>query len=139
MNAGWFSISRWLGIVGKELIQLKRDRLTFGMIVGIPVIQLVLFGFAINSDPKHLPTALLIADHSEFTRSLVSAMANSEYFRIVGETPDEAQGRAALLRGTAQFVLTIPPDFTSRLLRGDRPTVLLEADASDPTATGFVT
>ena len=72
----YFSISRWLGIVGKEFIQLKRDRLTFGMIVGIPIIQLTLFGFAINSDPKHLPTAALIADRSEFSRDILAALRN---------------------------------------------------------------
>ena len=77
MNGGLFSFSRWLGIVGKEFIQLKRDRLTFGMIVGIPVVQLVLFGFAINSDPKRLPTALLVADRSEFSRSILAALQNS--------------------------------------------------------------
>src|SRR6516165_10225021 len=81
----FFSISRWLGIVGKEFIQLKRDRLTFGMVVGIPIIQLILFGFAINSDPKHLPTAALIADKSEFSRSIIAALRNSEYFQFIGE------------------------------------------------------
>ena len=74
----YFSLSRWLGIVGKEFIQLRRDRLTFGMIVGIPIIQLVLFGFAINSDPKHLPTALLDFDRSEFSRSIEAALANRD-------------------------------------------------------------
>jgi len=87
--SSWFSWSRWLGIVAKEFIQLKRDRLTFGMIVGIPVIQLTLFGYAINSDPKHLPTALLVAEHSEFSRSIVASMRNSDYFAFVGEAADE--------------------------------------------------
>ena len=87
---GWFSWSRWLGIVGKEFIQLKRDRLTFGMIVGIPVVQLVLFGFAINSDPKHLPTAALIADRGEFTRSILAGLKNSNYFDYIGEAANEA-------------------------------------------------
>ena len=89
----WFSLSRWLGIVGKEFIQLKRDRLTFGMIVGIPVMQLMLFGFAINSDPKHLPTALLVADRSEFSRSILAGLQNSDYFDFVGEARDEADAR----------------------------------------------
>ena len=88
--SGWFSWSRWLGIVGKEFIQLKRDRLTFGMIVGIPVIQLVLFGYAINSDPKHLPTAALIADSSEFSRSILAGLRNSQYFEFIGEAASEA-------------------------------------------------
>ncbi|MFO1415696.1 MAG: ABC transporter permease [Burkholderiales bacterium] len=132
----WFSVSRWWAIVCKEFLQLRRDRVTFAMIVGIPIIQLTLFGYAINTDPKHMPTALIVEDHSEFTRTFVAAMRNSDYFRITGELPDAEAGRAALARGTAQFVLTIPPDFTQKLLRGERPSILLEADASDPTATG---
>ena len=123
-------------MVGKEFIQLRRDRVTFAMIVGIPIIQLTLFGYAINTDPKHLPTAVIAADHSEFTRSLVQAMRTSDYFRIVGELPNEQAGRDALARGDVQFVLSIPPNFTRALLRGERPAVLLEADATDPTATG---
>ena len=139
MNAeagGWFSLQRWWAMVGKEFLQLRRDRITFAMIVGIPIIQLLLFGYAINTDPKHMPTAILAYDHSEFTRSFVAAMQVSEYFHVVGELPDEEAGRRALAVGTAQFVLTIPAGFTTSLLRGERPSLLLEADASDPTATG---
>ncbi len=132
----WFSVSRWLGIVGKEFIQLKRDRLTFGMIVGIPIIQLVLFGFAINSDPKHLPTAALIADRSEFSRSILAGLRNSEYFAFIGEARDEADADRMLATGEAQFVVSIPADFSKRLVRGERPAVLVEADATDPMATG---
>jgi len=132
----WFSISRWLGIVGKEFIQLKRDRLTFGMIVGIPIIQLILFGFAINSDPKHLPTAALIADHSEFSRDILAALKNTDYFAFIGEARDEADADRMLATGEAQFVVTIPPDFSKRLVRGERPALLVEADATDPVATG---
>jgi ABC-2 type transport system permease protein len=135
-TASWFSFQRWWAMVTKEFLQLRRDRVTFAMIVGIPIIQLTLFGYAINTDPKHMPTALIVQDHSEFTRSFIAALANSEYFRIIGEVPDEAAGRTALAQGTAQFVVTIPADFTRRLLRGERPSILLEADASDPTATG---
>jgi ABC-2 type transport system permease protein len=133
---GWFSLQRWWAMVGKEFLQLRRDRITFAMIVGIPIIQLLLFGYAINTDPKHMPTAILAYDHSEFTRSFVAAMQVSEYFHVVGELPDEEAGRRALAVGTAQFVLTIPSGFTTSLLRGERPSLLLEADASDPTATG---
>ncbi len=132
----WFAFARWWAIVTKEFRQLRRDRVTFAMIVGIPIIQLTLFGYAINTDPKDMPTALIVADRSEFTRSFVAAMRNSGYFRITGELDSEAQGRRALAQGTAQFVLSIPADFTPRLLRGERPALLLEADASDPTATG---
>ncbi|MEP6656918.1 MAG: ABC transporter permease [Betaproteobacteria bacterium] len=131
----YFSLSRWLGIVAKEFIQLRRDRLTFGMIVGIPVVQLVLFGYAINSDPKHLPTAVLSADRSEFTRSILSGLKNSEYFSFVGEARDEREADRMLATGKVQFVVTIPQDFTRALLRGERPALLLEADATDPSAT----
>ncbi|MGH8800124.1 MAG: ABC transporter permease, partial [Casimicrobiaceae bacterium] len=136
MNGGLFSFSRWLGILGKEFIQLKRDRLTFGMIVGIPIIQLVMFGYAINSDPKRLPTALLVADRSEFSRSILSGLRNSSYFDFIGEAKDEDDADRMLARGEAQFVVTIPADFSRRLVRGEHPAMLVEADATDPTATG---
>ena len=131
-----FSFSRWWAMVLKEFLQLKRDRLTFGMVIGIPLVQLALFGYAINTDPKHMPTAVIAADRSEFTRSFIAALEQSDYFRIVAELPDEAAGRKALLRGEVMFVLNIPPDFTRKLLRGDRPALLVEADATDPVATG---
>ncbi len=136
MNGGFFSLSRWLGIVGKEFIQLKRDRLTFAMIVGIPVVQLVMFGYAINSDPKRLPTALLVADRSEFSRSILAGLQNSSYFDFIGEARDEGDADRMLATGKAQFVVTIPADFSRRLVRGERPAMLIEADATDPTATG---
>ena len=132
----FFSFSRWLGIVGKEFIQLKRDRLTFGMIVGVPIIQLVLFGFAINSDPKNLPTMLLDVDKSEFSRSIASALANSGYFAFIGEASGEDEADHALATGRTQFVVTIPAGFSRALIRGEHPDVLVEADATDPTATG---
>ncbi|HKT73655.1 MAG TPA: ABC transporter permease [Steroidobacteraceae bacterium] len=131
----FFSAGRWWSIVHKEFLQLRRDRITFAMIVGIPIMQLALFGYAINSDPKHLPTGLLVQDHSEFTRTFIAGMTASKYFDIVQQLPDEEVGRTALARGELQFVLTIPPDFTRRLLRGERPPLLLEADATDPSAT----
>ena len=128
------SWSRWVGIMLKEFIQLMRDRLTFGMIIGIPVLQLVLFGFAINTDPKHLPTAVLSNDDSPYARRLVAAMRNSGYFAIEDSVHTEADARALMERGQVQFVLTIPGDFTRRLVRGESPRLALEADASDPTA-----
>lgn len=127
-----FSFSRWWGIIIKEFLQLKRDRLTFGMMVGIPIIQLTLFGFAINTDPKHLPTAVVSYDQSEFTRTLISAMETSEYYAIDTRfaTPSEAQ--EGLKKGEILFILTIPADFAQKLLRGEKPSLLLEADATDP-------
>jgi ABC-2 type transport system permease protein len=130
-----FSFSRWLGILIKEFIQLKRDRLTFGMIVGIPIIQLMLFGFAINSDPKHLPTAVVMADPGPFARAYVAAMQNSEYFSVVGSV-DEREADRLLDRSEVQFVVTFPAGFHRDLVRGRTPTLLVEADASDPMAVG---
>jgi ABC-2 type transport system permease protein len=129
-------VQRWWSIVLKEFLQLRRDRVTFAMIVGLPIMQLLLFGFAINTDPRQLTTAVIAADHSEFTRSLVAGMQASTYFRVVGTLPDEAAGREALMKGDVQFVVNIPADFTRRLVRGERPAVLVEADATDPSATG---
>ncbi|KVC26691.1 ABC transporter permease [Burkholderia pseudomultivorans] len=130
-----FSVARWWSIVLKEFLQLRRDRVTFAMIVGVPIIQLALFGFAINTDPKHLPTAVIVADPSPFARSFIAAMRNSAYFDIVETLPDEAAGRDALARGDVLFVLNVPADFSRRLLRGERPSLLVEADATDPVAT----
>ena len=131
-----FSWNRCWAMVKKEFLQLRRDRITFAMIIGIPIVQLTLFGYAINTDPKHLPTGVIVADHSEFTRTFIAALTTSDYFRIVGELPDEAAGRTALEDGSLSFVVSIPPEFTRRLLRGERPALVVEADASDPVATG---
>jgi ABC-2 type transport system permease protein len=127
---------RLWAVVLKEFVQMRRDRVTFGMMVGIPLLQLMLFGFAINSDPRHLPTALRMADQGPFARALVTALKQSEYFAIVREAGTEVEAANLLQRGEVQFVINIPEDFTRRLLRGERPTVLIEADASDPAATG---
>jgi ABC-2 type transport system permease protein len=134
MTSAGFSGRRWLGIVVKEFIQLKRDRLTFGMIIGIPVLQLLLFGFAINTDPKNLPTVVFAADSSIFARSFVAALENTGYFKVTSVVPDEATAERLIAAGEAQFVISIPADFSRRLARGEQPQVLLEADASDPTA-----
>jgi ABC-2 type transport system permease protein len=131
-----WSFTRFRAIASKEFLQLRRDRITFAMVLGIPVVQLLLFGYAINTDPKDLPTAVIVSDQSEFTRTYLAAMKTTGYFHLVGELPDEEAGRAALARGDVQFVLNIPADFTRRLLRGERPAMLLEADATDPSAVG---
>jgi ABC-2 type transport system permease protein len=135
-NQRFFSVARWWGVVRKEFLQLRRDRITFAMIVAIPIVQLTLFGYAINSDPKHLSTGLLVQDHSQFTRTFVAGMTASNYFNFVSDLSNEKAARTALARGEVQFVLTVPPDFSRRLLRGERPSLLLEADATDPSATG---
>jgi len=130
------SFHRLWAVVLKEFIQMKRDRVTFGMMIGIPLMQLMMFGFAINSDPRHLPTAVHLADTGPFARTLVQALRTSDYFQIVHEAESEAETQRLLQLGEVQFVVNIPVDFTRRLLRGERPTVLIEADASDPAATG---
>jgi ABC-2 type transport system permease protein len=137
MSAGHrISFARLWGIVVKEFVQMRRDRLTFGMILGIPLLQLTLFGFAINSDPRHLPAAVLVADQGPQSRTLLAALKNSTYFDFVRQVRTEAEGRDALARGEVQFVINIPENFSRDLLRGDRPAVLIEADATDPAATG---
>ena len=134
-----FSIGRFGAMVVKEFIQMRRDRVTFGMMVGIPLLQLVLFGYAINFDPKHLPAAVLLSDRGPQGRTLLAAIRNSDYFEFVREVRSEEEAKQALARGEVQFVVDIPTDFSRDLLRGDRPAVLLEADASDPAATSNAT
>lgn len=130
-----FSIGRFLAIIIKEFIQMRRDRVTFGMMIGIPLVQLMLFGFAINSDPKHLPAGVLMADHGPQARTLLSAIRNSGYFEFVRQLNSEDEARQVLEHGEVQFVITIPADFSRDLLRGDKPALLIEADATDPAAT----
>ncbi|HEY4246870.1 MAG TPA: ABC transporter permease [Lacunisphaera sp.] len=131
-----FSARRFWAIVLKEFIQMKRDRVTFGMMVGIPLMQLMLFGFAINTDPKHLPSAIRVADQGPFARTFVAALRNSGYFTFVRDTTSERETQELLQLGQVQFVINIPVDFSRKLIRGEQPTVLIEADATDPAATG---
>ncbi len=130
-----FSITRFLAIITKEFIQMRRDRVTFGMMVGIPMMQLLLFGFAINSDPKDLPAAVLMNDNGPQARTLLGAIRNSGYYKFVRQLHSEDEAREVLEHGEVQFVITIPQDFSRDLLRGDRPALLIEADATDPAAT----
>jgi ABC-2 type transport system permease protein len=132
-----FNWRRFRAIVGKEYIQMRRDRVTFAMMIGIPLLQLILFGYAINSDPKHLPTAVYSADNSVFSRTLVWGLRNSSYFDITREPKNEADIQKMLALGTVQFAVDIPVDFSRKLLRGEKPDLLLEADATDPSAVGY--
>ena len=132
-----FNWRRFCAVVGKEFIQMRRDRLTFAMMVGIPMVQLILFGYAINSDPKHLPTAVYSADNSVYSRTIVWGLRNSSYFDIVRQPKNEAEIQKLLAQGTVQFAVHIPVDFSRKLLRGERPDLLLEADATDPSAIGY--
>jgi ABC-2 type transport system permease protein len=129
------SWARLLAVGRKEFVQTRRDRLTFAMMVGIPIIQLVLFGFAINSDPKHLPAVIVSAEESQFTRSLVAAMGNSGYFDLKPAPASVAEATRLLQIGRVQFVLQVPAGFSRAIVRGERPALQLEADASDPAAT----
>src|SRR5260370_29054485 len=131
-----FSIARFRAVLTKEFIQMRRDRLTFVMMTGIPLLQLILFGYAINADPKHLPAAVLVADHGPEGRTLFSALQNSGYYELVRQVKTEAEGRDLLARGKVQFVINIPENLSRDFIRGDRPELLVEADATDPGTTG---
>jgi ABC-2 type transport system permease protein len=130
-----FSAARFWAMVVKEFVQMRRDRLTFGMMIGVPLLQLVLFGYAINSDPRHMTAAVLVADNGPHGRTLLHAIRNSTYFDFVREVKSESEARDLIARGEVQFVVTVPENFSRDLLRGDKPAVLIEADATDPAAT----
>jgi ABC-2 type transport system permease protein len=131
-----FSFARALAIARKEVQQMLRDRLTFAMAVGVPVMQLILFGYAINTDPKGLPTAIVSQDTSPMARSLVAALQTSGYFRVIESGIDERRGDALLEQGKIQFLIVIPDHFGQRVVRGERPAMLVAADATDPSASG---
>lgn len=131
-----FSLARMGAMILKEFIQMKRDRLTFAMMVGIPIIQLLLFGYAINADPRLLPTAVLGYENGPASRAIVAAMQNSTYFRVTVLAHDTAEVDRLLDRGQVQFAVEIPTTFERDFLRGERPALLLMADATDPAATG---
>ena len=129
-----FSFARVRAVLGKEFIQMRRDRLTLGMIVGVPLLQIFLFGYAINVNPKHLPTAVSISDPGVFADSIVAALANSSYFQVVKATNSPSQARRMLDEGEVSFVVQIPADFSRDLVKGARPQLLVESDATDPAA-----
>jgi ABC-2 type transport system permease protein len=130
------SWNRVVAVFIKEFKQLTRDRITYAMMLAIPVIQLTLFGYAINTEPRHLPTAVLIQEDSRYARSIVAALKNSLYFDFVAQARSPAELDRLLRTGEAQFAVTIPGDFSRRVARGDRAQILVEADATDPSATG---
>ncbi|WP_320172609.1 ABC transporter permease [Maridesulfovibrio sp.] len=125
-----------MAMARKEFVQMRRDRLTFAMMIGIPLIQIILFGYAINSDPRHLPLAVLSGDNSRYSRSIVAGMQASSYFDVNRFLHTRAEASRLLELGEVQFVLTIPERFGRDLERGEHPVLLLEADATDPMATG---
>ena len=131
-----FSVARMGAVFIKEFQQMLRDRLTFAMAIGVPVMQLVLFGYAINTDPKGLPTTLVTQDTGPMARSVVAALQNTGYFKLSHRSDSEAAGEALLETGEVQFMVVIPPDFSQRVVRGERPALLVAVDATDPSASG---
>jgi len=130
------SLSRITAMTIKEFIQIWRDKPTFGMIFLMPIMQLILFGFAINSDPKHLPVALVAGDQSTYVRTITSALQNTGYFHMTEQPATFAEADRLMAVGAVQFIISVPANFSRSLLRGERPQILIEADASDPVAVG---
>ena len=130
----FFSIGRFLAVLLKEFIQMRRDRLTLGMMIGLPIMQLLLFGFAINSDPRQLPTLIEAADNGPMVRTILARMENSDYFKMEGYIDGQHAAEEALRTGRANFVVMFPPNFERDVLRGRSPAMLIAADASDPSA-----
>jgi len=130
------SLARFRAVAVKEFIQMRRDRVTFAMMIAVPLMQLFLFGFAINSDPHHLPTLVEMGDEGPLTRAILMGMKTSDYFDFRGVVTGPAEGDRALRDGTANFVVVIPPRFERDAVRGLKPEMLLSADASDPAAAG---
>lgn len=129
-----FSSLRTWAILRKEFIQMWRDRGTFAMMVFLPIMQLVLFGFAINSDPKNLPAGVLRADDSPFSRTILKSLENAEYFKFTHILSSEKEAQHLLDIGEIQFVINVPENFGRKLQRGERPAILIQADATDPSA-----
>ncbi len=133
-----FSWARLVAMLQKEWLQMQRDPTTIRLTILLPLIQLFLFGYAINANPRHLPTAVVSADHSIYERTLITALANTQYFNL-RRYKTEAAADEALRRGDVLFVLDIPPNFARRINRGDKPQILMDADGSDPIAIGSAT
>jgi ABC-2 type transport system permease protein len=133
-----FSFARLLALLRKEWIQVRRDAMTLRIIIAIPIMQLFLFGYAINSDPKNLPTGLLSSDHSKYERTIVAGLRNSGYYDV-RPLASEAEAEAGLARGDLMFVIALPPGFDRAVDRGEQPSILIDADATDPSAIGNAT
>jgi len=129
-------LRRMWAMVVKEFVQMRRDRMTFATMLIIPILQLTLFGYAINTDPKQLPTAVLVRDDGPLTRAVLSAMENSDYFEFTEQVRDPSALDAMIRSGEVQFAVEIPASFERDVRRGDKPALLVIADAADPVATG---
>jgi ABC-2 type transport system permease protein len=125
----------WAMLV-KEFIQLKRDRLSFAMIIMIPLLQLLLFGYAINTNPRHLPTAVLMQENSDISRAILAALKNTDYFRVIALPRTEADMDELMASGKILFGIEIPANFERAVRRGEKPAMLVIADATDPVASG---
>lgn len=129
------AVERLWAMICKEFIQMRRDKTTLGMMIGIPLIQLTLFGFAINLNPRHLPAVVVGDPHSQFSRRILVGMENSTYFKFVAPPVSEETAMQMMQTGKVQFIVNFPTQFDTDLVRGHHPKILLEADASDPAAT----
>ena len=129
-------LRRMWAMVVKEFVQMRRDRMTFATMIFVPILQLTLFGYAINTDPKQLPTAVLVRDDGPLTRAVLAAMRNTDYFDFRWQVRDPDELDKLIRSGDAQFAVEIPASFERDVRRGDRPAVLVIADATDPVATG---
>ena len=127
-----FSLRRLRALLVKEAIQMRRDRVTFAMMLAVPLMQLLLFGYAINNDPKHLPAALVAPTQDRFSRAMVSALELTGYYDFTHPAASAAEAESLITRGEVSFVVTLPSDFGRRVERRDDPQILIEADASDP-------
>ena len=135
----FFSLTRLRALLSKELIQMRRYRITFAMMLGVPLMQLLLFGFAINSDPKSLPAALVAPTQDRYSRAIVTALELTGYYRFTHPDASAAEAEELIARGDVSFVVTLPSDFGRRVDRGDHPRLLIEADATDPSvASGAI-
>ena len=126
--------SRTWAVLVKEFIQLRRDRVSFAMIIMVPLIQLLLFGYAINTNPRHLPTAVLLQENSDLGRSILAALKNTDYFNVIERPRSEAELDEMLASGKILFGIEIPRNFERSVRRGDKPAMLIVADATDPVA-----
>jgi ABC-2 type transport system permease protein len=127
---------RTYAMLVKEFIQLKRDRVSFAMIIMIPLVQLLLFGYAINTNPRHLPTAVLVQEQTDVGRSILKALENTKYFEVTHVVQNEVEFDQLLQSGKVLFAIEIPVNFERAVRRGDRPALLVAADATDPVAAG---
>jgi ABC-2 type transport system permease protein len=133
-----FSLKRLYSLLRKEWIQVRRDPMTLRLIIAMPILQLFLFGYAINTNPHHLPTGLLLSEPSKYARTVVTALQNTGYYDVQLYS-SEREAERALATGDALFIINVPPNFDRSVDRGEVPSVLIDADATDPTAIGNAT